>query len=362
MWPYWLLFLIPAFRALAIVRTGEIFSSHNRRRPLLHGWWLLTFIYLILMIGLRHEVGADWRNYLAFIDHVTDVSLSDALKFGDPAYSLLNWVGAETMLGIYFVNVVCATLFSWGLLSFCRIQPKSWLAFTVAIPYLVIVVAMGYSRQGVAVGLAMLGLVALEKGRVLIFVLWIICATAFHKSAFILIPFAVLSLTTNRFWKFLWLLTSCIILIFFLILEGLGGFVALYIDEEMESSGAFVRILMNAFPAFLFLVFIKRFKIAFPQKNFWYWMAYGALSFILLLKISPSSTAVDRTALYWIPFQLFFWSRLPDAICLSESSKFFVTLAVVAYSALTMLVWMFFAVNADAWIPYNFYPTFWLWN
>ena len=35
----------------------------------------------------------------------------------------------------------------------------------LSIPYLVIVVAMGYSRQGVAIGVMMPGLLAFERGR-----------------------------------------------------------------------------------------------------------------------------------------------------------------------------------------------------
>ena len=73
---------------------------------------------------------------------------------------MLNWLAARTELGPYFVNTVCAALFAWGLVVFCRAQPRPWLALVVAVPYLVTVVAMGYTRQGTAIGLAMLALPA----------------------------------------------------------------------------------------------------------------------------------------------------------------------------------------------------------
>jgi hypothetical protein len=57
--------------------------------------------------------------------------------------------------------------------SFCRTQPRPWLALTLAFPYLVVVVAMGYTRQGVAIGLEMLALLALERDRLLPFLGWI---------------------------------------------------------------------------------------------------------------------------------------------------------------------------------------------
>lgn len=49
-------------------------------------------------------------------------------------------------------------------MRFARSQPDPWLAVLVAVPYLVIVVAMGYSRQAVAIGILLAGLGRLERG------------------------------------------------------------------------------------------------------------------------------------------------------------------------------------------------------
>ena len=43
--------------------------------------------------------------------------------------------------------------------------------------------------------------------------------------------------------------------------------------------------------------------------------------FVVLLVVSPSSTAVDGVALYWIPLQLFVMSRLPNALGLREGKN-----------------------------------------
>ena len=91
-------------------------------------------------------------------------------------------------------------------------------------------------------------------------------------------------------------------------------------------------------------------------------MAWGALAFVLLLVISPSSTAVDRVALYWIPLQLFVWARVPDALGHPGAANAGLVYAVVGYSATVHFVWLFFAENANSWLPYQFYPWFWLWQ
>jgi hypothetical protein len=91
-------------------------------------------------------------------------------------------------------------------------------------------------------------------------------------------------------------------------------------------------------------------------------MSVGAIAFVGLLAISPSSTAVDRVALYWIPLQLFVLSRLPNALGHRGGKNAVWVYAVVAYSATVQFTWLFFAQTAFAWLPYRFYPWVWLWQ
>jgi len=200
MWPYWLLFLVPALQASTKLRVVKEISKYG---SLGSGQWRFIFVTLVLIIGFRHQVGGDWFIYLRNVESTADLTLVEALNSfrGDPTDNVLNWVGAHSGLGIYFVNTVYAIFFTLGLLVFCHRQPRPWLALTVAVPYLVTVVAMGYSRQGAAIGLVMLGLVALEYKQVTKFLLWVGFAATIHKSAVILIPLAVLAGSRNRLVK-----------------------------------------------------------------------------------------------------------------------------------------------------------------
>lgn len=356
MWPYWFLFGVPAW--LAITRLRPKVGSVNRWP----GWWRLVFLQLVLMIGLRHEVGGDWDSYVGYIVTASYQTLWEAVREGDPAYSLLNWVASWTGLGPYFVNTICAVIFSWGLVVFCRAQPRPWLALAVAVPYLVTVVAMGYTRQGTAIGLAMLGLVALSDRKLLRFVVFLALAATFHKSAVILMPLAVLAGTRHRFWTAFWVGLSSILFYVLLLQEAVGTLHSGYIEAEYQSSGAGIRVAMNVVPAVLFLWFRRRFVLSQEDRTFWTWMSLGALGFVGLLVASPSSTAVDRVALYWIPLQLFVLSRLPNALAGRNGSSGMLVHAVVAYSAAVLFVWLFFAKTAFAWLPYQFYPWVALWK
>ena len=360
MWPYWLLFLVPAFQAVVNLRPVAL------ERPVAR-WpapWCIVFILLVLIIGLRHEVGGDWANYLANIELIKTLTLAEAITElrADPADILLSWVAVQSGYGVYLVNSVYAILFSWGLLTFCRKQPRPWLALTVAVPYLITVVAMGYSRQGVAIGVVMLSLVALDNKSFPKFLLWVALAATFHKSAVILVPLVVLAGTRRRLLTLFCAVVTGVLLFGLLLQEYVDNLVAGYIIDQYESAGAAIRISMNALPALIFLVQRKRFQLQTSQRTFWTWMAWGALGFVVLLYVSPSSTAVDRIALYWIPLQLFVWSRLPDALGRPGEANPGLVYAVVSYSTAVHFVWLNFAVHSVYWLPYQFYPWVWLWR
>ena len=327
-------------------------------------WWL-TFALLVAMIGLRHEVGGDWYNDWELVTGVRQsgaiVLLSEAIVKTDIGYSLLIWLVNEIGLDVYTLDVLSAIPFVWGLIVFCRVQPRPWLALTVAVPYLVMVVAMGYTRQGVAIGFSMIGLVALSRGGIVRFACWLAFAALFHKSAVILLPLAVLADTRRTFFRILWVSIVTLILFALLLQESVDGLVRGYIVAQYESHGAGIRVAMNAVPAVLFLWFRRHFIMPERDSIFWTWISFGALAFVGLLAISPSSTAVDRVALYWIPLQLFVFSRLPNALGHRHGKNEFWVYAVVAYSATVHFVWLFFADTAFAWLPYQFYPWVWFW-
>lgn len=361
MWPYWFLFLVPAYFAvsrLGLATQTPMLAQRNHWSLVWRGFLVL----LVLMIGLRHRVGGDWPIYIEHVQSMEGVPMTSALMGKDPAYSLLNWLAAKSGTGVYLVNLLSAVFFSWGALSFCRAQPRSWLALVVAVPYLITVVAMGYTRQGVAIGIAMLGMVALSQGRVFRFVLWIALAAAFHKSAIILLPMAALASSKRRVFTVLWVTLTGYALFALLLQESLDYFEYGYIERQYQSSGAAIRIAMNALPAALFLFFRKRFELSFRENSFWTWMSWGALLFIVLLEVSPSSTAVDRVALYWIPLQLFVLSRLPNVLGRRDGKNAVWVCVVAAYSATVYFVWLFFGIHAAGWLPYQFYPWVWLWQ
>ncbi len=345
--PYWIMYLLPAGAALLKDR------SQLRR---INGGWIILWLVLTLLIGYRFEVGGDWGNYLRHYHDIYYLSLPEALKHGDPGHGLLNWISSRQEWGVFGTNLVYGAVFSFGLIAFCRYQPRPLLALAVAVPYLVIVVAMGYSRQGVAIGIAMLGFIALAQRKTLKFVLLIGLAALFHKSAVILLPIAIMTnMLRKRVLTALWVAGTAGLMYLLYLAESADNLIQNYVVAEYGSEGALIRVMMNALPAFLFLVYRRRFKLQAEEKALWTWMSFMALVFVLLLMVSPSSTAVDRVALYFIPLQLYVFSRLPDVLG-GGQHRIMVRFMVVSYYAAVLFVWLNYAHHSQYWVPYQFYP------
>ncbi len=343
--PYWLLLLLPLWACI---------QGPRRPWPAWQAW--LIGIALTLFIGLRHEVGGDWFNYIPYLTRAESLSLSEVVAWGDPGYNVLNWLFASQSWGIYGVNLVSAAIFSAGLVLFCRAQPRPWLALCFSIPYLVIVVAMGYSRQGVAIGLMMPGLLALERGRLRPFLVSMAAAATFHSTALVMLAFVVPAVPgrslTMRALRLLLLLIVGAALVQTFLAARVEGLVGGYIEAEYQSEGAAIRVAMNLLPGVLLLLWPRRFALTSQQLRLWRAMAFTALGCAVALVLLPSnSTAVDRIALYVIPLQLVVGSRLPGTHLLGLRPAQLL-LGVLGFCLTVQFVWLNFATHAYGWLPY----------
>lgn len=344
--PYWLLLFLPVWACL---------QGPRRLWPAWQAW--LIGISLTLFIGLRHEVGGDWFNYIPYLTRAEGLSLREVFGFGDPGYNALNWFFASQTWGIYGVNLLSAGIFSAGLVLFCRVQPRPWLALCLAIPYLVIVVAMGYSRQGVAIGIMMPGLLALQSGRLRPFLVSIAAAATFHSTALVMLAFVVPAVPGRslqmRALRLLLLLIVGVALVHTLLVARVEGLVGGYIEVEYQSEGAAIRVAMNFLPAVFLLLCRQRFMFTLNELRLWRAMALAAFGCAVALVLFPSnSTAVDRIALYLIPLQLVIGSRLPDTQFLGLTSAQLLVI-VLGFCFAVEFVWLNFAINASYWLPYS---------
>jgi hypothetical protein len=251
---------------------------------------LIGGLILIVLIGLRYRVGCDWSTYQDLLHYSRYASFSAALDLSDPAFGALNWLVGSTGLGVWAVNLVCAAIFTWGLVSFCRWQPNPPLAMLVAVPYLVIVVAMGYTRQSAALGFIMLALTQFQRGSALGVIASLIMAVTFHKAAVLVLPIFGIGFSRRIMFSVV-VYGALSYLLYRVFLEKSVTYLVFgYVKEKYSSSGALIRVFMNVVPAILFISFRNRFELSRDSRKIWMMFSLASLAALAVLFYSPSST------------------------------------------------------------------------
>lgn len=308
---------------------------------------------IALLIGLRFNVGADWTPYADMFEYAGRISLARATTLNDPAYFILNWLVHQLGGELWLVNTICGCIFSCGLISFAQAQERPWLTALVGIPYLTIVVAMGYSRQSVAIGIILIGMTRYLKDLSIIrLAILFIIASLFHKTALIAFPLICLGSSRTAFVSALVVSTLTYGLYTLFLSKSVALLVTNYIDYAYSSQGAAIRVAMNIVPATLFFINKANFGFSGVEGRVWRNFSVAAFALLALLFILPSSTAVDRLALYVMPLQL---AVLPRAWKGLLTDRLGVA-AVLLYCVLVQFSWLNFAVHARFWVPYRLWP------
>lgn len=350
MYVYWTMYALPALFTLAGGRRREQLDALNKLGI------LFLFVLYTVLIGLRFEVGADWFAYEEIVAATAYEDLATAMSYGDPGFALVAWVSTHSGAHLYGANLFCGAALLAGLVAFCRRQDHVWLALAASVPYLLIVVGMGYVRQGAAIGFLLFAILRFEDRRFVRSFVWVGVAGLFHASAIVLAPLLGLAIVRKRpiFLVPVVLVSAGLFVV--LLQERVDAFYTNYVEAEYDSSGALVRLLMNAVPALLFFAYRRRFPANDWSRFLWLELAGAALLLVAFVAISPSTTLIDRIGLYLIPIQVYVFGNLSYAMGASGRGRFAVSVLTLGYYAAIQFVWLNFATHAEYWLPYRFAP------
>lgn len=338
---YWFLFLYPSIVTLLPFKGDKSVQTLA----------FMSFgIIVVIILGFRWETGGDWTAYIGYLEAVRGISLSQAIILDDPGFLFISWVSVSLGWELYGVNTMAATVFMWGLISFCKKQPMPWVGLMAATPYLLIVVGMGYTRQSMALGIVFFALSVWDKKDFKIFVGIILFACLFHKSASLILPFSLFINKRYLLIKWLTIIPIASVSVLWIFLSALyQEKIRAYTGGDQHSSGALVRVLMITLPSVILLLFNDRFN-KFKDNNLWQTMAL--LSFFSLALVFFYSTLIDRIALYLAPIQIAVFSRLP--VLVEDHFRRTLTVCfIIAFYAVVLFTWLNFADNSYAWVPYK---------
>lgn len=339
--------------ALAYNRVPTAGVTIEQRAPVNPTGVYLLALATALMMGLRYEVGGDWSQYLAIFDTMRLLSLSQLFEYFDPGYAAVSRLSDIFGLEIYGVNVICGLIMAFGIAYFCARQPNPALTFLVGVPYLIIVVGMGYTRQAVAIGIILVGIAGVSERTILRTIFIVFIAALFHKTALLVLPFIMAPILRRNL---IYAVVGGVVFIgmfYVLLADSADRMVTNYVDSGYESSGAVIRVMMNVAPAVLALVFRKRLGFTGYQSDMWSVFAIVSLLLVPLVLVANFTTAIDRMALFLIPLQLAVLPRIPYIFGHRKALNAQLLLAICGYSAMVQLVWILFADNARYWVPYR---------
>lgn len=346
---YWLLFAFPALMALGYPVAGE-----RLRADAAQALALLAFVLAYaLLAGLRHETGGDWNTYDIIFEDIRTDTLGYALTATDPLFGFINWVSAQLGTGVYMVNAVCAWVLGYGVVKVAVRLRDPWLAILMAVPYLLIVVGLGYVRQSAAIGMVLIAIASFDQSRPVRTVFYLLVAMAFHSTAVVAFPLFAYALTSR--YKILAVLFALIGALAFVtvLAPRLETFEAGYLDAEYESGGALTRLVMSLVPSALLLLRWKHFGASERVRSVWVLIAVANFLCLAALILTPSSTAVDRIALFFSVAQMGVMGEFRDLVPLPDRFAVAVRLILIGVAASVQVVWLVFATHAEYWVPYE---------
>ena len=331
---------------------SSLFSITNQNKKIQNFNYLnvIFLIYLIVIIGLRFEVGGDWNSYkYIYFRNLEYFDIKNIFFTRDPFFKLLNYLSQFIFLDYFGVNLITAIIVIFCIHKFSLNMPDYWLSIHITIPVILFLMTMSFNKQAIALSIALLGFINLNKNNYLNSFFYFTLSTMFHFSA--VFNFLIFFIYLIKKYP----LSFLIIILFFLIIINFNfynyywHYINEYIIRQRYSGGAQIRIILNLIPSIIitYLVLFNNYKEKIPL----YILIMSLLTFIVFITSFTFSTAMDRINFYLIPLQLFTYGYLISNINLQFSIilKYLVLLIYIVYFPLFLI----FSTHGGNWIPYK---------
>jgi len=87
--------------------------------------WILVGVMFAVLIGLRHEVGGDWFNYLPQFYIAGEMKFSEVIQMADPGHWVLNMWVSDLGGDIHAVNMIYSVVLMSGGIGFSVANSRS---------------------------------------------------------------------------------------------------------------------------------------------------------------------------------------------------------------------------------------------
>ena len=350
MTPYFLIYLLSYFNIIQerlFTKKTSIFVS------------LTFFVVLILFAGTRNEVGGDWNNYYNFFMSFETKSFS--ILQVDFLFSFVNYVFYNLGLNVYVLNSFTALVSIILIVKYSQNFYNPKLAILISIPYIIIVVLMGYNRQGIALCILMFSINYFKEKKYLQFILLVITASLFHYSSLFYLLFVLIFIKNKLkllinfiLFTFLIILTLFIFQYDYYLFRVFNFFNTKYYfyiadGNYFASTGIYYRLFINLIPSIILIIFYKKFDSNNNEKKLY--LVFSLLTILVLHIASLGSTFVDRLFIFLYPLQLYVYSNYNYYISY-RSHNFFIFFIFIFYFII-LYVYLVYGLYSSEWIPYK---------
>lgn len=274
--------------------------------------YYFIILALFLFSAFRYQVGCDWIAYENMFLYATGLDWKEALISREPIFWMILKLLHKINLTYPYINIVSSIIFFIGVHVLARRQPDPLGFLVLMFPFLIINMPMSGIRQGAAIGLLCIAIVAFIDRRPLSFLIWIILATGIHTSAIIfiiLLPFA-----SGRFNNTRLAIVALLVLptaIFFYFLESTQWALKTYVGSGREAYGAAFRVaFLSLSGVYFFLCLKNKWFRTFPKD--YSIVSLGSMGMVMIAILIPISSIIgDRVGYYLIPIQAMIFARIP---------------------------------------------------
>lgn len=142
-------------------------SNVNQFKKFYIFFWSLLLFYLFLFVSLRFEVSPDWIGYQNIYNH--NLEKNNLFFFDenqDLVFFLLIQISILTNTGLVGVNFFIALIFFVVFYFYTKDFSNKYFSLFISYPIIIIVLQMGYIRQGLAFSFFLLILYYCKKKKI----------------------------------------------------------------------------------------------------------------------------------------------------------------------------------------------------
>ena len=336
-----------------------LYFDYNKKNYF-NNFYLFSYLFFLsFFIGFRFNVGGDFFSYFNHIPvgDYDKTGLPKELSTNQYNYTLFELMMIFSNLlntKVYLANFFSALFFSMSLYFFVIKRPLPWFALIIAYPVLIMVLGMGFVRQGIALSFLLFAFNSLQHNKYFKYILLIIIGSLFHIT---ILFFILLIFTKIKSIKISYLLIFLLILLISLLNVDFDQFQRLiqyYIldDSKPTSRGGIIRLTINIIPVFFFLKYYNNFKLYSADFLLLRYLCFFSIIVFLVSLIFPISTIADRIGLYLIPFQMIIYTNLIK-FTHDIKLKFIYISFISLFYFVILFTWFNFADNSFSWLPYQ---------